>query len=159
MLRLIFNRNSRFEPLARALYTSFALLRKESAAALPPFRQPLGRHAFSSGRFLSARPCQPKPQALWNSFCAYKLRLELVRSDGLKAAASLQGFSPCRERPVRHSRPQPGISPFSNELVIMQGRIRAIYPIDFSLLARAQSFPRVQAPNTFEKPLPPEHFV
>ena len=32
MLRLIFNRNFRFEPLACALYTSFALLSKESAA-------------------------------------------------------------------------------------------------------------------------------
>jgi hypothetical protein len=34
MLRLILNRNFRFGPPARALYTSFALRRKELAAAV-----------------------------------------------------------------------------------------------------------------------------
>ena len=37
MLRLILNRNFRYERPARALYTSFALLRKEAAAAAGPW--------------------------------------------------------------------------------------------------------------------------
>jgi hypothetical protein len=60
MLRLILNRNFRSERPARALYTSFALLRKEAAAAaaIPqsmPGRQRMCLKTCVIGRFRNSK--------------------------------------------------------------------------------------------------------
>ena len=58
-----------------------------------------------------------------------------------------------------HLRSEPAIQMFANEIVVVQVRIRGIHPFDLFELSSAQGFLRVQAPDSFQQALPPQHLM
>jgi hypothetical protein len=56
-------------------------------------------------------------------------------------------------------RRKPLVQSFPNKVIVIEVRISRVYPVNLFLLAGAQGFIRVQAPDAFKQPLAAQHFM